>query len=51
MWIVKLALQRPYTFVVLSILIFLGGLGSAITAPKDIFSVHQYSCGHHRLVV
>ena len=37
MWIVKLALQRPYTFVVLSILIFLGGLGSAITAPKDIF--------------
>ena len=37
MWIVKLALQRPYTFVVLSILIFLLGLGSAIETPKDIF--------------
>ena len=37
MWIVKLALRRPYTFVVLSLLIFLLGLGSAIEAPKDIF--------------
>ena len=37
MWIVKLALRRPYTFVVLSILIFLLGVGSAIEAPKDIF--------------
>jgi multidrug efflux pump subunit AcrB len=37
MWIVKLALQRPYTFVVLSLLIFLLGLGSAIETPKDIF--------------
>lgn len=37
MWIVKLALRRPYTFVVLSILLFLLGLGSAIEAPKDIF--------------
>ena len=37
MWIVKLALRRPYTFVVLSILIFLLGAGSAIEAPKDIF--------------
>ncbi len=37
MWIVKLALRRPYTFVVLSLLIFLLGLGSAIETPKDIF--------------
>ena len=37
MWIVKLALRRPYTFVVVSILIFLLGIGSAILAPKDIF--------------
>jgi multidrug efflux pump subunit AcrB len=37
MWIVKLALRRPYTFVVLSLLIFLLGIGSAIEAPKDIF--------------
>ena len=37
MWIVRLALRRPYTFVVLSILIFLLGIGSAIEAPKDVF--------------
>jgi len=37
MWIVKLALRRPYTFVVLSMLLFILGIGSAIEAPKDIF--------------
>jgi multidrug efflux pump subunit AcrB len=37
MWIVKLALRRPYTFVVVSLLIFLLGIGSAVEAPKDIF--------------
>ena len=37
MWIVRLALRRPYTFVVLSLLIFLLGIGSAIETPKDIF--------------
>src|SRR3978361_748773 len=37
MWIVVLALRRPYTFVVLSLLILLMGIGSAIEAPKDIF--------------
>jgi CzcA family heavy metal efflux pump len=37
MWIVKLALRRPYTFVVVSLLIFLLGIGSAIETPKDIF--------------
>jgi multidrug efflux pump subunit AcrB len=37
MWIVVLALRRPYTFVVLSLLIFLLGIGSAIESPKDIF--------------
>ena len=37
MWIVRLALRRPYTFVVLSLLLFLLGIGSAIEAPKDIF--------------
>ena len=37
MWIVRLALRRPYTFVVLSILILLLGIGSAIETPKDIF--------------
>src|SRR5579875_2613353 len=37
MWIVRLALRRPYTFVVICLLIFLLGLGSAIETPKDIF--------------
>lgn len=37
MWIVRLALRRPYTFVVVSLLIFVLGIGSAIEAPKDIF--------------
>ena len=37
MWIVKLALRRPYTFVVLCLLIALLGVGSAIETPKDIF--------------
>ncbi len=37
MWIVRLALRRPYTFVVLSLLIAVLGIGSAIETPKDIF--------------
>jgi multidrug efflux pump subunit AcrB len=37
MWIVVLALRRPYTFVVLSLLILIMGIGSAVQAPKDIF--------------
>jgi len=37
MWIVQLALRRPYTFVVLSILIvILGGL-AIFRTPTDIF--------------
>lgn len=37
MWIVRLALRRPYTFVVLSLLIAVLGIGAAIETPKDIF--------------
>jgi CzcA family heavy metal efflux pump len=37
MWIVRLALRRPYTFVVLSILMLLMGIGTCIEAPKDIY--------------
>ena len=37
MWIVRLALRRPYTFVVVSLLICVLGIGSAVEAPKDIF--------------
>ena len=37
MWIVRLALRRPYTFIVMAIVIMiLGGL-SIIRTPKDIF--------------
>ena len=37
MWIVRLALRRPYTFVVLAILILLLGILSIESTPKDIF--------------
>jgi CzcA family heavy metal efflux pump len=37
MWIVRLALRRPYTFVVASILILLLGVVSIIRTPTDIF--------------
>ena len=43
MWIVRLALRRPYTFVVVSMLIFILGITSIITTPKDIFPIHRYS--------
>src|SRR5258708_1240885 len=37
MWIVRLALRRPYTFVVLAILILVLGTLSALRTPTDIF--------------
>ena len=37
MWIVRLALKRPYTFVVMAILILILGTLSALTTPTDIF--------------
>src|SRR6201987_3912865 len=37
MWIVRLALQRPYTFVVLALLITVLGILSVVTMPTDIF--------------
>ncbi len=37
MWIVRLALRRPYTFVVAAILILILGILSILTTPKDIF--------------
>src|SRR4026209_2210723 len=37
MWIVKLALRRPYTFVVMALLIVLLGVVSIKTTPTDIF--------------
>jgi len=37
MWIVRLALRRPYTFVVMAILIVIGGLLAIVRTPTDIF--------------
>ena len=37
MWIVQIALRRPYTFVVLSVLIALFGIRAALFTPTDIF--------------
>jgi multidrug efflux pump subunit AcrB len=37
MWIVKLALRRPYTFIVVALLILIFGIGYIYRMPKDIF--------------
>jgi CzcA family heavy metal efflux pump len=37
MWIVRLALRRPYTFVVASILLLILGVVSIVRTPTDIF--------------
>src|SRR5882672_243478 len=37
MWIVRLALRRPYTFVVLALLIAVLGVAAIVTMPVDIF--------------
>jgi multidrug efflux pump subunit AcrB len=37
MWLVRVALQRPYTFIVMAALIAVLGIGSIITMPTDIF--------------
>jgi multidrug efflux pump subunit AcrB len=37
MWIVNLALRRPYTFIVLAIFILIAGVLAILRTPKDIF--------------
>ncbi len=37
MWLVRVALQRPYTFIVMACLIAVLGIGSIVTMPTDIF--------------
>jgi multidrug efflux pump subunit AcrB len=37
MWIVRLALRRPYTFIVLAVVIVLLGLFTIVRTPTDIF--------------
>ncbi|HEX4166532.1 MAG TPA: efflux RND transporter permease subunit [Bryobacteraceae bacterium] len=36
MWIVRLALLRPYTFVIVSLLILISGAAAIVTTPTDI---------------
>jgi CzcA family heavy metal efflux pump len=36
MWIVRFALQRPYTFVIVAVLIAIFGIASIVTTPTDI---------------
>lgn len=37
MWLVRIALQRPYTFIVMSMLIVIMGVFSIVRMPTDIF--------------
>ncbi len=37
MWIVRLALRRPYTFIVMGLMIVLLGVSAIVTTPTDIF--------------
>jgi multidrug efflux pump subunit AcrB len=37
MWIVRLALRRPYTFIVMALLIAILGVMSILTTPTDVF--------------
>src|SRR5947209_13201771 len=39
MWIVRLALRRPYTFIVMSLLILILGVLAIFRTPVDIFPV------------
>jgi len=36
MWLVRVALRRPYTFVIVSLLILIAGVVSILTTPTDI---------------
>ena len=37
MWLVRIALKRPYTFVVMSMLIVILGIATILRMPTDIF--------------
>ena len=37
MWVVRIALKRPYTFIVLAMLIVMGGIFSITRTPTDVF--------------
>jgi multidrug efflux pump subunit AcrB len=37
MWLVRIALSRPYTFIVFALLILISGILAILRAPTDIF--------------
>ena len=37
MWLIRIALRRPYTFVVMAMVIAIGGVLSVRKTPTDIF--------------
>ena len=37
MWLVRIALRRPYTFIVMAMLILIGGIFTIVRMPTDIF--------------
>jgi hypothetical protein len=42
MWIVRLAIRQPYTFVVVALLIAILGVTAIVTMPVDIFTLHRH---------
>ncbi len=51
MWIVKIALSRPYTFIVLAILILIAAPVVIMSTPTDIFPNINIPGGVDRLAV
>ena len=51
MWIVRLALRRPYTFVVLALLLLIVGPLTILRTPTDIFPQYRHPGALGDLVV
>ena len=51
MWIVQLALRRPYTFIVVALLIMITGPLMILSYADRYLPEHRYSDPEHRLVV
>ena len=51
MWIVQLALRRPYTFIVLALLLLIVGPLAILRTPVDIFPQHQHPGGERHLAL
>ena len=46
MWIVQLALRRPYTFIVMALLILIMGAVTIQRTPTDVFPVIDIPAGN-----